>query len=86
MTNAQLSNYPNEYIIDAFIDNKINLLLMDELNDIILYKLYCHVNKILCIECEIRDISIDKLVFQSEALAAEKNRQSKHLDRWPLNS
>jgi hypothetical protein len=68
MGNHELRDFSNECIIDAFIDNRINILLMNPIEDLILHKLYLHLEKILSIECEIRDIKIKNLIYQAEQL------------------
>lgn len=69
MTNADLQSFGDALIIDAFIDNKVHLLLLDSFRDEVLYKFYSRTNKILQIECEIRDINLSKLNMQAELLS-----------------
>lgn len=68
MQNKDLNQYRDECIIDAYVDNYVMLLSLDELNDEVLYKMYQHVKKILSIECEIRDIKISRLIDQANVL------------------
>lgn len=68
MSNVELRDFSNECIIDAFVDNEINIMFLNPVEDLVLYKLYLHLKKILSIECEIRDISIKKLTRQAEEL------------------
>lgn len=79
MKNEDLQKFSDELIIDAFLDNKVNLLLMDEVNDQVLFKLYSHTSKVLQIECEIRDIQISKLIKQAETLTLLRNPYLKRI-------
>lgn len=68
MSNAELSQYRDEYIIDAFVDNYVHILELDAIDNQVIYKMYQHVRKILTIECEIRDIKVSRLIDQAIAV------------------